>query len=446
MALDPSIPLSVRQQSFNPLGVMSAVTQMRQQERLEAEAAAEREERKQAQVAAKQEVALKAVARAMLPIKGLPPDQRAPKFTATVRSLKQQGFIPPDFDEAYTPGDDDQWLDSMPSVLMTDAQRVEPYLPPKPAPPQGLMELPDGTVFDPNTRTDVRKGTPPPPPQRNPTEASLAQDAASSDPAVAGPAVEALRMLRLQRPAPASADRNPTEASLALDAASPDPAVSGAARTALAIMRRQRPVGGGDTGPLESIVGPDGKAILMTREQAIGKTRAAGTERGSSGVQKRVLNFFTRAQQADAELESAEGQIQQLGLTAQGWMKFAPNFAQTQLGQSYLAAQRAFTEARLRKDSGAAIPPHEFASDRQTYFAQPGDSATTLEQKRRARAAMLAALAFESGQALAEFVGDADEARAVVESYKARAAKPGAKVASEGWTELSPGVRVRVKP
>jgi hypothetical protein len=175
-------------------------------------------------------------------------------------------------------------------------------------------------------------------------------------------------------------------------------------------------------GALETVVGPDGKPIRVRARDAVGKTPGAGTEKSSTGVQKRVLNFFNRAEQADGELEKLEPEIQKMGRIEQGRMEWLPNFAQSQTGQSYLAAQRAFTEARLRKDSGAAIPPHEFESDRQTYFAQPFDSKETLEQKRRARAAMLSSLAFESGQALGEFVGDADEAKSILQRYKDRAA------------------------
>jgi hypothetical protein len=157
-------------------------------------------------------------------------------------------------------------------------------------------------------------------------------------------------------------------------------------------------------------------------------------------VQKRVLNFFNRAEQADKDLEGLEAEIQQMGLPGQVRMATAPNFAQSQTGQAYSQAQRAFTEARLRKDSGAAIPETEFKNDRQTYFAQPGDSAETLAQKRRARAAVLSSLAFESGQALGEFLGSAEEAARVIQSYKTRAAKPGLGVIKVG------GFTVKEKP
>ena len=99
-------------------------------------------------------------------------------------------------------------------------------------------------------------------------------------------------------------------------------------------------------------------------------------------------------------------------------MKIAPNFLQTPEGQAYHQAQRAFTEARLRKDSGAAIPETEFENDRRTYFAHPGDTKEIAAQKERGRAAVLASLAFQSGRALNEFYGD--EAAAMIDTYKAR--------------------------
>lgn len=178
-----------------------------------------------------------------------------------------------------------------------------------------------------------------------------------------------------------------------------------------------------DNSPLQSIIGPDGKPVLVRRQDAIGKTPASGTSKPATGLEKRALNFYNRAHQADIDLEAMEPKIQALNLGGQAWMAVMPNFAQTQLGQQYTQAQRAFTEARLRKDSGAAIPEAEFDNDRKTYFAQPGDSKETLEQKRRGRAAVLASLGFESGQALGEFVGDTDEARAIVDGFKARSKK-----------------------
>jgi hypothetical protein len=183
-----------------------------------------------------------------------------------------------------------------------------------------------------------------------------------------------------------------------------------------------------------SVVGPDGKAVMANYNSRTGQytdqtgavipnARPATTrEQASTGVQKRALNFLNRAKQADEDLEALEPEIQRMGLGAQVVQEYAPNFLQSQTGQSYQQAQRAFTEARLRKDSGAAIPDHEYANDRRTYFAQPGDSAATLEQKRRGRAGILASLALESGTALTEMYGD--EAPALLQTFKVRSERP----------------------
>lgn len=150
---------------------------------------------------------------------------------------------------------------------------------------------------------------------------------------------------------------------------------------------------------------------------------ATAGARPPNGQQQRALGFFNRAKQASDEIATMEGQIREMGLLDQFRLSKAPNFAQTQLGQSYTQAQRAFTEARLRKDSGAAIPEHEFENDRQTYFAQPGDSPQTLAQKARARAALLASLAAESGSALQAFYGD--EADSMMDTYRKQSAVAG---------------------
>jgi hypothetical protein len=83
-----------------------------------------------------------------------------------------------------------------------------------------------------------------------------------------------------------------------------------------------------------------------------------------------------------------------------------PNMLQTSEQQAYRQAQRAFTEARLRKESGAAIPESEFINDARTYFAQPGDSPQTIAQKQKARETLLAGMKFASGKAFGEFYGD----------------------------------------
>jgi hypothetical protein len=178
-----------------------------------------------------------------------------------------------------------------------------------------------------------------------------------------------------------------------------------------------------DTDPLVSVVGDDGKPVLMRRRDAVGRTPASGTQRPASGLERRALNFFNRARQADVDLETLEDDIRAMGVGGQARMALAPNVLQSELGQLYTQSQRAFTEARLRKDSGAAIPEQEFENDRRTYFVQPGDTTNVIAQKRRGRAAVLASLWFEAGQALSEFEGDPAQAERMVNEFKQRSAR-----------------------
>lgn len=50
-----------------------------------------------------------------------------------------------------------------------------------------------------------------------------------------------------------------------------------------------------------------------------------------------------------------------------------------------LQAQRDWVRAKLRKESGAVIGEEEMAEEIRTYFPLPGDSAATIEQKRKSR-------------------------------------------------------------
>lgn len=234
-------------------------------------------------------------------------------------------------------------------------------------------------------------------------------------------------------------EMTPTEASLALLAARGDRQ----AESALGKLRALRESRQIDSDPLskqtEWAIPPGAtEPQLMTKEEIrrTGAKRPAGADKPSSGQQKRALGFFNRAQQADNDLEGLEPEIAKMGLAGQTWQQVMPNFLQTDRGQLYTQAQRAFTEARLRKDSGAAIPEQEFANDRRTYFVQPGDSEATIAQKRRARGAMLASLGFESGQALGEFLGDADEAKTLIDGYKSRSTKPAAGAKTVGRFEV----------
>jgi len=70
-----------------------------------------------------------------------------------------------------------------------------------------------------------------------------------------------------------------------------------------------------------------------------------------------------------------------------------PNEAQ----QSTDQARRNFVTAILRKESGAAISPSEFANESLKYFPQPGDSNLVVKQKQDARELAIKALEVQAG-------------------------------------------------
>lgn len=163
---------------------------------------------------------------------------------------------------------------------------------------------------------------------------------------------------------------------------------------------------------LVQIAGPNGQPIWVREGDAVGKP-AAQAARAVTGSERQTLSFYNRAKDATAAMESKdktgtslEDRVSKGGLFTQIGLQHAPNLLQSGDQQAYRQAQRAFTEARLRKESGAAIPTAEYENDARTYFAQPGDKPEIIDRKRQARQVVISGLKFSSGKAYNEFYGD----------------------------------------
>lgn len=117
------------------------------------------------------------------------------------------------------------------------------------------------------------------------------------------------------------------------------------------------------------------------------------------------LVFFQRMADAMGNLNDMADTTQGLGFFSQLNLKYGNSITQGADLERISQAQRAFTEARLRKDSGAAIPESEFENDKVTYFPQPGDSAEVLAQKAQSREVALNALRVSSGNAYWDLYG-----------------------------------------
>lgn len=92
--------------------------------------------------------------------------------------------------------------------------------------------------------------------------------------------------------------------------------------------------------------------------------------------------------------------------------------------QSYEQAKRSFTNARLRRDSGAAISQGEFDSADRQYFPQPGESPAIIAQKRQERQRSIEAMAREGGPAYRPSHTFGEDGSMVPYGQRAQAAAP----------------------
>lgn len=152
----------------------------------------------------------------------------------------------------------------------------------------------------------------------------------------------------------------------------------------------------------------NGVPTWVPRSQAVGRP-AAQAPRAVTGAERQALAYYNRGRQALEDISPLEEKVKQYGPVAQGRLAMGGmvgNLLQSAEQQKYRQAQRAFTEARLRKESGAAVPESEYENDARTYFAQPGDSPEVLDQKRAARERVLNGMGYASGKAYQEWYGE----------------------------------------
>jgi len=152
------------------------------------------------------------------------------------------------------------------------------------------------------------------------------------------------------------------------------------------------------TGSFFQIVDESGQVVFynpLTRARVNTGIKPPAGKSELTSVQSRAAKFLLRATSAHAtaiELENffkGAGTMEQLAV---GSNTTVANWFKSDEGQRLTQAQREFTEARLRDDSGAAIPDSEFENDRQTYFPVAGNTEGVIAQKRKARQRVLDSL------------------------------------------------------
>ena len=274
---------------------------------------------------------------------------------------------------------------------------------PKAPEPHKPMEV-GGRIVDPNTGKVIYEAPPEPTKPRAPI--SVAGGARLYDPDSNKVLLDALqepeKPAAPQRPitvAPGGRVIDPTTGKLIFSA--PDRPQTGGSDT------------GGQYTSVQQVIGPDGKPAMVNVDRRNNRATPiqmpAGFEpnrpaRPVTGAERQTLAYYLRMEQALKDIEALEPEISKQGLLGQAQGQLAPNILQTGTQQKYRQAQRAFTEGRLRKESGAAIPQQEYDNDAKTYFFQPGDKDVT--QKQAGRRQVLEGLKMSSGRAYQEHFGD----------------------------------------
>jgi hypothetical protein len=197
---------------------------------------------------------------------------------------------------------------------------------------------------------------------------------------------------------------------------------------------------------LKAIVGPDGKQMLVPEAAAVGREPGYApvtppslqlTTMDLPGGMKQNVQWNPRTGKPEpigepfkepSQSKPTEGNLsasgyysrmanseQQIGTYVAPWHEYAA-FEKVLSGNAVVAAaankllspesqvtfqaQADWVRAKLRKESGASIPPAEMIQEIRTYFALPGDSPEVVAQKARARQVAMEAMATSAGPAL----------------------------------------------
>ncbi len=121
---------------------------------------------------------------------------------------------------------------------------------------------------------------------------------------------------------------------------------------------------------------------LSNLRSQISERNSATTQKPLTAAQSLALGYGERMLQSSMIVDEIGSQF--TGAVSLIGEKL-PKLLKSEERQKYEQAQRNFINAVLRRESGAAIAPSEFASAELQYFPQPGDTEGTILQKKQNR-------------------------------------------------------------
>ena len=166
---------------------------------------------------------------------------------------------------------------------------------------------------------------------------------------------------------------------------------------------------------------PEYSVLTDEEEKAMGLDPAGSYQRGRDGKvdkiggggvnvtvgdnmkltegQSKDIGFYTRGIYANDELAGVDEELTSLGGNVAGKAGTLGNYAKSPEYQRAERSGREFLAVILRKDTGAAVTPDEFATYGPMYLPQPGDDPQTLADKRVARERALGTIKLGLGTA-----------------------------------------------
>lgn len=202
----------------------------------------------------------------------------------------------------------------------------------------------------------------------------------------------------------------------------------------------------GPDGKFYPITPPQGTALSVDPTTgAVTFNQGAGVKPLTEGQSKDSF-FTTRMTAANPTLEANESALLNLSEKAAGAAPLGMgNYMQSEQYQLARDAGRDFVTAYLRKDSGAALTPAEERLYGELLLPQPGDKPATIELKRQRR--QVAVEAIKSGMPPQAVDGVLKAIKSVpgADTPTLPSETPTSSSNGAGWREVSPGIRIRPK-
>ena len=139
--------------------------------------------------------------------------------------------------------------------------------------------------------------------------------------------------------------------------------------------------------------------LSVQTNSATGEQKSSPGQKPMTGDQSNAALFADRMRASDKilsnpEMEAAAIDLQQVVLSKTPGVA---NYLISKEYRQYDQAKRDFINATLRRESGAAIAPHEFDNANKQYFPQPNDDPKTIKQKKENRLTALKGISRAAG-------------------------------------------------